>query len=234
MNPDPALVAALTTAVLPPGLGVAAGDLTSVPPQPYPAEAGAVRDAIPARIVEFHTGRTAARAAMRAISLPEQPVLMAQTRAPIWPDGMTGSISHSKTACVAVVGKSCEWAGIGVDLEEATALDALLIAEVCTKAERLWLGTQPEHERGLMAKLIFSAKEACYKAQYPVTGLLFGFDVLELAIDRKGSHFEASFCTAQGPFNTGEILHGRFAHAAGLLVTGVAIRHSGNTRILNG
>ena len=80
-----------------------------------------------------------------------------------------------------------------------------------------------------MAKLIFSAKEATYKAQYPVTGRLFGFEGVELSIDRKRSRFEACFRTTQGRFTAGEILHGRYAHAAGLLVTGVAIRHSRQT-----
>lgn len=233
MKPDPALVAALTREILPQGLGVAAGDPTCMPADVDAAEGEALRGAVPRRLTEFHAGRAAARMAMTQLPVPIKPVLMAQDRAPVWPRGMTGSISHSTTACVAVVGHSAEWAGIGVDLEEATPLDPLLIAEVCSKAERRWLGLQPAAERGLMAKLVFSIKEAAYKAQYPVTGRLFGFDALEVTIDRETATFCARFCTAQGPFAAGEILRGGYAHAAGLLVTGVAIRHSGQTGKIN-
>ena len=229
MKPDPALVAALTREILPQGLGVAAGDPACMPPVVDPSEARVISAAVECRKIEFHAGRAAAHAAMTALDMPSQPVLMADDRAPIWPEGITGSISHSQTACVAAVGTTSEWAGIGVDLEEAAPLDPLLIVEVCTKAERQWLGQQPVGERGLMAKLIFSAKEATYKAQYPVTGRLFGFEGVELSIDRKRSRFEACFRTTQGRFTAGEILHGRYAHAAGLLVTGVAIRHSRQT-----
>ena len=229
MKPDPALVAALTREILPQGLGVAAGDPACMPSVVDPSEARVISAAVECRKIEFHAGRAAAHAAMTALDMPSQPVLMADDRAPIWPEGITGSISHSQTACVAAVGTTSEWAGIGVDLEEAAPLDPLLIVEVCTKAERQWLGQQPVGERGLMAKLIFSAKEATYKAQYPVTGRLFGFEGVELSIDRKRSRFEACFRTTQGRFAAGEILHGRYAHAAGLLVTGVAIRHSRQT-----
>ncbi len=229
MKPDPALVAALTREILPQGLGVAAGDPACMPSVVDPSEARVISAAVECRKIEFHAGRAAAHAAMTALDMPSQPVLMADDRAPIWPEGITGSISHSQTACVAAVGTTSEWAGIGVDLEEAAPLDPLLIVEVCTKAERQWLGQQPVGERGLMAKLIFSAKEATYKAQYPVTGRLFGFEGVELSIDRKRSRFEACFRTTQGRFTAGEILHGRYAHAAGLLVTGVAIRHSRQT-----
>ena len=231
MRADPALVAALTREILPQGLGVAAGDPTYMPPHIDLAEARAVSGAVAHRAVEFHAGRATARAAMDVLGLPPQSILMGRDRAPVWPNGVTGSISHSKTACVAVVGPTAEWAGIGVDLEEATALDPLLIAEVCTKAEQRWLGQQPSDERGLMAKLIFSAKEAAYKAQYPVTGQLFGFEALELTIDRKTSRFKASFCVPQEAFAAGNILQGAYAHAAGLLVTGVAIRHSAQVDI---
>lgn len=223
MSADPALVTALTYSVLPAGLAVAARDPRQMPVAADPREADRLGKAVPRRVAEFHAGRAAARAAMVAMSLPPRPIPMGPDRAPIWPEGLTGSISHTSTACVAAVGARGEWAGIGVDLEDATPLDALLVAEVCTKAEQRWLGHQPPSERGLMAKLIFSAKEATYKAQYSLSGQLFGFEVLELTIDRDVSRFQACFQSDQGPFAKGTILEGSFAHAAGLLVTGVAV-----------
>jgi 4'-phosphopantetheinyl transferase EntD len=126
-----------------------------------------------------------------------------------------------------------DWAGVGVDVEEATALDPLLVAEICTRSEQRWLGQQPPSERGLMAKLIFSAKEAAYKAQYPISRVVFGFDVLEITIDRDRTRFEAVFQSSQGSIPAGAVLVGSYAHAAGLLVTGVAIRQSEMERLTN-
>lgn len=223
MNPDLELVKALTESVLPFGLAVAASDPRVMPRLTYPGEAEAIGRAVPRRLTEFHAGRAAARAAMALLEIPPAPIPMGPDRAPIWPEGVTGSISHTATACVAAVGLSDQWKGIGVDLEEATALDPLLVAEICTRAEQRWLGDQPAAERGLMAKLIFSAKEATYKAQYALSGRLFGFDALELAIDRSTSCFKACFQCEQGPFAAGTILAGSYVHAAGLLVTGVAL-----------
>ena len=230
MSTDPALVAALTQSVLPEGITVAARDPRLMPVTTDPTEGVAVERAVPARVAEYHAGRAAARSAMVALGLPPRPIPMGADRAPIWPEGVAGSISHTALTCVAAVGFRDTWAGIGVDLEEATSLDPLLVGEICTLKEQTWLGHQPASERGLMAKLIFSAKEATYKAQYPLSGRLFGFEALELTIDRDTCRFDARFVYAQGPFSVGSILAGSYAHAAGLLVTGVVVGHSADGR----
>jgi 4'-phosphopantetheinyl transferase EntD len=67
---------------------------------------------------------------------------------------------------------------LGVDIEPATPLDPDLVAVICTPAERAWLAG--ETDPGLAAKMIFSAKEAVYKAQYPLTGKVIGFDAVTL------------------------------------------------------
>lgn len=231
LNPD--LVQGLTEMVLPKGLAIVARDPRRIPVAMDPQEGIAVKDAVPRRVAEFHAGRAAARAAMVALGMPPRPIPMGPDRAPIWPDGLAGSISHSADACVAAVGLRDDWAGVGVDVEEATALDPLLVAEICTRSEQRWLGQQPPSERGLMAKLIFSAKEAAYKAQYPISRVVFGFDVLEITIDRDRTRFEAVFQSSQGSIPADAVLVGSYAHAAGLLVTGVAIRQSEMERLTN-
>lgn len=232
MTLDPALVQALTVSVLPQGLAVVARDPRDLPAAVDPAEQGAVAHAVPARVAEFHAGRAAARAAMVQLSLPPRPVPMGPDRAPLWPAGVTGSISHSATACVAVLGHSQDWAGIGVDLEEATPLEPELVPQICSKTERCWLCAQPETDRGLMAKLLFSIKEAAYKAQYPLTQNLFGFDGFEVQVDRARSQFSAKFQMQQGGFDAGTTLVGNFAHAAGLLVTAVALARPDMAQLL--
>ena len=234
MTCTPALVQALTASVLPQGLAVVARDPRDVPGAVDPVEQGAVQNAVPRRVAEFHAGRAAARAGMVELALPPRPVPMGPDRAPVWPAGVTGSISHTDKACVAVLGCSRDWAGIGVDLEDAKPLDPLLVAQVCSVSEQAWLGIQPPRDRGLMAKLIFSIKEAAYKAQYPLTQQLFGYDGMRIKIDRANSQFTATFVMPQGMIAAGATLAGNYAHAAGLMVTAVALRQENVAQLMQG
>ena len=231
MTPDIDLVTELTRSVLPEGLAVAARDPRVMPHDVNPFEDALVRQAVPRRQAEFHAGRAAAHAAMTSLGLSPRPVLAGADRAPLWPDGLTGSISHSTTACVAIIGLRADWAGIGVDIEEDTPLCPDLVPEICTASERDWLASLPAAEQGLMAKLIFSAKEAAYKAQYPLSSALFGFDALCVKIDRTQAQFSARFIYPQPPFAKEVILAGSYAHAAGVLVTGVTLGQSEVKRI---
>lgn len=220
-----ALVADLTRSVFPRGIAVAARDPRLLPEVTDASEESAVSGAVPRRRAEFHAGRTAARAAMIELDVPPRPVPSGADRAPLWPNGVVGSISHCRSACVAVLGHGRDWAAIGVDLEESAKLSEDLVEVVCGKTEIAWLDTLDPQGRGIMAKLIFCAKEATYKAQYSVTGAIFGFDHLEITIDRLEARFDARFLQPAGRFAEGTVLPGRYAHAAGVLVTGMALPH---------
>jgi 4'-phosphopantetheinyl transferase EntD len=43
---------------------------------------------------------------MDALGLPERPIPMGRDRAPVWPEGVVGSISHSDAFCLAAVARS--------------------------------------------------------------------------------------------------------------------------------
>ena len=192
----------------------------------WPAEAVAIARATPARKAEFAAGRAAARSAMQALGHPPQAVLSGADRAPIWPDGLTGSISHTGDTCIAAMAEVSALRSIGVDIEEDSALEADLIPHVCTLAERAWLATQPEADRGPLAKLIFSAKECAYKCQYVVTRTLIDFAALEITPDLDTGQFEATFTCDVAPITSGTRLHGRFALLPGLIVTAMGLSRS--------
>ncbi|KQI73356.1 hypothetical protein AN191_00130 [Loktanella sp. 5RATIMAR09] len=141
-------------------------------------EAAAVARAIPKRRTEFAAGRCAARAAMEEIGLLPRAIPQGRDRAPIWPSEMSGSIAHCDSCCVSIVALQENYAALGVDVEPATPLAPDLVAIVCTPAERAWLADEPDP--GLAAKMIFSAKEAVYKAQYPLTGKVIDFHAVTL------------------------------------------------------
>jgi 4'-phosphopantetheinyl transferase EntD len=61
-------------------------------------------------------------------------------------------------------------AALGLDTEIAGAVKESLWPSICAEAELSWLGTLPRAERAAAVTLLFSAKEAFYKCQYPLTG----------------------------------------------------------------
>jgi 4'-phosphopantetheinyl transferase EntD len=141
-------------------------------------EAAAVARAVPKRRTEFAAGRSAARAAIAEIGFAPAAIPQGDDRAPIWPSGVSGSIAHCDNCCVSVVALKAYHQTLGIDIEPATPLAPDLVAVICTPTERAWLAGEPDP--GLAAKMIFSAKEAVYKAQYPLTGKVIGFDAVTL------------------------------------------------------
>lgn len=191
-------------------------------PQPalMPEEAGHVAHAIHARQTEFAAGRAAARIAMRDVGFAPQAVPAQYNRAPQWPAGLAGSISHTKELCMAVV--STDAKSLGLDVEKIHVIDKDIISTICSERE---MDHIPYADQPHLALAIFAAKEATYKAQFPLTQTLFGFDTLHVIMEPEARRFTATFVHAVGPFRVGYTLPGRFAEVAGHLVTAVTIGH---------
>lgn len=209
---------ALVRPLLMPDIGIGCADPLGPVPAPLPAEAVCLSPrAVPKRRLEFAAGRAAARDAMAALGLPPTAVPQAGDRAPVWPAGVVGSITHTRDCAMAVAALSESVMGLGLDVETVTPLDDRLIRTICTERERQWL--QQQDAPGLLAKLIFSAKEAAYKCQYPLSRRLFGFDGMELELDLAAARFNAVFTADQSPFQRGFTLPGRWATGTGIVVT---------------
>ena len=131
----------------------------------HPDEEIAIARAVPARRAEFRLGRMAARDALAQLGVAA-PVPMGPDRAPVWPAGIVGSITHQDGIAVAVVS---DGGALGLDLDRTDPLALDLIPEIC----------RPE-EDATKARQIFSAKEAAYKAQYPANRVVFGFHGLSV------------------------------------------------------
>lgn len=166
--------------MLGPNAGIGVTD-PSLPSDLWPEEAKAMLRAIPKRRTEFAAGRQAARSALAELGFPPMAIPQDADRAPVWPNDISGSISHCTQCCIAAVAHSSHSPALGVDVEPADPLDIELIPIVCTPTEQAWLKHEPNP--GLAAKMIFSAKEAVYKAQYSLTGKVIGFDAVSLQFD---------------------------------------------------
>lgn len=171
------------------------------------AERAAITGAVPARQREFAAGRMAARMAMgQQMVLP-----MGSDRAPLWPDGWSGSITHAGPWAVAAAMRGQGM--VGLDMEPDEDLPEEILDTVLTPIERAALRDLRQ------ARLIFAIKEAAYKAQYPRSRQIFGFEVFEVRLS--GDGFEAVFQQSIGPFQRGEGLFGRFGTAGGFVMAGL-------------
>lgn len=146
-----------------------------------PGEAAAIASAVPARRAEFAAGRRAARRAMARLGYAPAAILTGADRAPVWPAGLIGSITHCDGHCMAVVAPTGAIRALGIDLEGDGPLPDDLVDTVCTATECRWLATLPQAERGSAAKRVFGAKEAAYKMQYPLTRRFLEFHDVETA-----------------------------------------------------
>lgn len=207
-----------------PAIRIATGDPRGEWLPGAPEEEAALARAVPARRREFRAGRAVAREAMRALGVEPVAVPAAPDRAPLWPQGIVGSISHCRDLCAAALGRRADgFVSIGLDIEPAEALDPDLVSTICVDEERDWLAAMPEAERGILARTIFSAKECAYKCQYTLSRQLLDFHAMTIRIDAEGRRFVAEFNATAGPFATGDRLDGRFSIDAGHIVTGMAL-----------
>src|SRR5262249_50349452 len=85
------------------------------------------------------------------------------TGAPNWPVGLVGSLAHDASAAVAALASATDFMSVGIDIEPAEPLEPELLDVVATADERKQLVN-----RQLGGRLLFTAKEAVYKAVYPL------------------------------------------------------------------
>ncbi|MGI3184644.1 4'-phosphopantetheinyl transferase family protein [Nioella aestuarii] len=193
----------------------------------WPGESRALARATPARQAEFAAGRAAARQAFRAIGMVPYAIPMGADRAPVWPNGIVGSITHHEGRCMAVIARRSVLAGLGLDLAALDPLAEDLWPAVLTEVDRNWLSMQEKSLRGGYAQVIFSAKEATYKALYPQSRRVVGFDAMDIVPDLARNRFTAVLRIPFGPYPAGSSLLGQVFCRDGLICTLMALPISG-------
>lgn len=137
--------------------------------------------AVDKRRAEYLAGRTMARVAMRLLDHPPTSVTTQPGRAPHWPDGLSGSISHARGRTACLLSRDTDQ-GFGVDTEaiaSGRSLNAILAETLnSTERDRIAHGT---FAPATNATLAFSAKEALFKALHARVGRHFGFDAAEMS-----------------------------------------------------
>ena len=157
-----------------------------------PAEEAIATGMAMSRRESFHAGRTALRRALQDAGHPTLAVTTDQDGVPRLPYGYIGSVAHKHGRAVAVACRSTVTTGVGIDLEFDDCSDeADLLASVATVSEVNALGHLDAASLALAspATLVLSAKEALYKAVFPVLRTRFDFEDVELSFDGETRSF---------------------------------------------
>jgi 4'-phosphopantetheinyl transferase EntD len=139
------------------------------------------------RIDDFSRGRACARRALAELGIGGFSVLPGEKREPLWPAGITGSITHTTGFAAAVVARRSQVEALGIDCEVIASVDSDLWERICTRSERARLEGLPQAQAQRQAALIFAAKEAFYKCQFPVSRQWVGFE--DVAIEASAGDF---------------------------------------------
>lgn len=210
-------VLSLARSFLDPHVTVAGGRIADLQSPLWPGEFAIVARAVPSRVAEFTAGRTAARLALTDLGHPGAAISKGPGGNPLWPPGIVGSLSHGGGFCIAAAAPAAQALALGLDLEPFLPLSPDIAVEVCTESETARLHNQPDAPD--LPLRIFGAKEAGYKALYPLTGQLLDFDAFDVALSTDRTRFQITTLCHLGPFPAGTVLDGHQGVADGLLLS---------------
>jgi 4'-phosphopantetheinyl transferase EntD len=191
------------------------GDAVDAPP--FEEEAAAVANAVDKRQREFAAVRACARAALERLGVPAAPILPGVRGAPIWPSGVVGSMTHCEGYRAAALALARDVRSIGIDAEPDRPLPDGVLGLIALDAERVMLRELDGHAGAHWDRLLFSAKEAVYKAWFPLAQRWLDFREARVTIDPYGGTFSASLLVP-APV-TG--FAGRWQASRGLVVTAI-------------
>jgi 4'-phosphopantetheinyl transferase EntD len=196
--------------VVPTGAAFADGPILDLSaPELHPEDLSALVSAAARRRREYATGRRYARLALGRLGVEPGPLSAGPDRAPTWPRGVTGSISHCENWAVAVVGPSATLGTIGIDVELHRSLPGNVVPLVCSSAEREALARMRPREIA-WETVVFSAKESLYKAWHPIAQRWLDFLDVEVRLYPATRCFSARLLRDRE--TTGQALScGRFA-----------------------
>jgi 4'-phosphopantetheinyl transferase EntD len=220
----------LMSSVLPDdAANLASAELYSDPPglAPLPEEEPLIERSVAKRRNEFITVRYCARLALGDLGFAPVPILKGGKGEPCWPDGVVGSLTHCTGYRGAVVGRGGEVRSVGVDAEPHDVLPDGVLDAISLPEERTEMAALPAGVH--WDRILFCAKEATYKAWFPLTKRWLGFEDAHITFDVDGSGSAGTFesvilidgATQSGPPLTA--LAGRWSVQQELVLTAITL-----------
>ncbi len=193
---------------------------------PFAAEGAAVAGAVAGRRSEFATVRHCARRALKQLGVPAVPILPDANGAPLWPAGVVGSMTHCAGYRAAAVARSGDLAAVGIDAEPHAPLPPDVLELVARPEERAELTALEEARPDLhWDRILFSAKEAVFKAWFPLTRRWLDFTDVGTTLHPDGTFRARPWL--QAPRASGIDLrsfNGRWSVGRGLILTATSVR----------
>jgi 4'-phosphopantetheinyl transferase EntD len=147
----------------------------------FDAEEETISKSALSRRMQFTAGRSCARAALSQLGVQAGPLLADRDGVPVWPAGFLGSITHCADFCCAVIGRRFHFQGLGIDAEPLQPISDELASWIASPNELAGLGLPPTNTSWL--NVIFSAKEAFYKAYFPNARVFLEFRDVEVELE---------------------------------------------------
>jgi 4'-phosphopantetheinyl transferase EntD len=149
----------------------------------FPEEEAQLTRAVDKRRREYTTARHCARQALAGLGLAPAPVVSGDKGAPQWPEGIVGSITHTQGYRAAAVARVTDLAALGIDAEPHDALPDGVLSLVVRGDEVAHLkALAADHPEVHWDRLLFCAKEATYKAWFPLAHRWLGFEDAEVTL----------------------------------------------------
>ncbi|AKK09038.1 4'-phosphopantetheinyl transferase superfamily protein [Corynebacterium testudinoris] len=154
----------------------------------HPLEQALVYHSVDLRKAEFGDARWCAHQALRDLGLGEaEPILRGERGMPLWPPHITGSMTHTEGFRAAVVAPQTHVRSMGLDAEPAEPLPCEVVSSIARPGEMAQLDRLAANGIDCADRLLFCAKEATYKAWFPMTHRWLGFEQAEIDLRDDGT-----------------------------------------------
>lgn len=185
-----------------------------------------IAHAVATRRRDYAAVRNCARACLQRLGYPPAPILPGVGGAPTWPAGIRGSMTHCAGYAAAAVGTVPQISAIGIDAEPDAPLPDGVLGLIATAAEHDHLAAVHGPDGPHWDRLLFSAKEAVYKAWFPLVGGWLDHHDAEISFDPHNRTFTALLSRDDLILNGRHIhqLHGRWIRERGIVLTAVVLR----------
>lgn len=218
---------ALLAQVLPDVVATAERYSDAVDLMPLPEEESLIARSVVKRRNEFITVRHCAREALGKLDVGPVPILKGDKGEPCWPDGIVGSLTHCEGFRGAVVAWSRQVRSVGIDAEPHGVLPKGVLGAVALPEEQSAIGTLEGDLH--WDRILFCAKEATYKAWFPLTHRWLGFEDAHITFTLDSTGSAGTFLSRilidpaaeSGPPLTE--LPGRFTVSNGLVLTAISL-----------
>ncbi|THA71766.1 4'-phosphopantetheinyl transferase superfamily protein [Streptomyces sp. A0958] len=192
----------------------------------FPEEESLISNAVPKRRLEFGTVRWCARQAMGALGVAPAAVLPGRRGVPQWAPSVVGSMTHCTGFRGVALARERDFLSVGIDAEPNAPLRPGVLESIALPQE---LRRTRELEWAVPGiawdRLLFSVKEAVYKAWFPLTGQELDFTDALVSMDAAQETFHARLLPGPDELSPAgpTTFSGRWSAQNGVLVSAIAV-----------